>query len=85
LELLCVNLRNAVFNGRSVDFFGVLAIANLAIDADELALLESLRKAGKVAPGADAVPLGAAFVVALLVLPAILGGDAQDNLLKPHN
>jgi len=27
------------------------------------------------------MPFGAAFVVALIVLPAVLGGDAQDNVL----
>src|ERR1700739_3708094 len=27
------------------------------------------------------MPLGAAFVVALVILPAVLGGDAQDNVL----
>jgi hypothetical protein len=43
--------------------------------------LESLRKAGEIAPSVDAVPLGAALVVALVVLPAVLGGDAQDNVL----
>ena len=45
LEFVRVDLGDAMLNRRSVDVFGVLAIANLAIDADELALLESLRKA----------------------------------------
>src|SRR5258708_38572178 len=81
LEFVGMDLSDAMLDGVSVDFFGVLTIANLAIDADELALLQSLRKARKIAPGVDPVPLGAAFVVALVVLPAVLGGDAQDNVL----
>jgi len=76
-----VDLGDAMLHRGAVDFFGVLTIPNLAINADELALLESLRKAREVAPGVDPVPFGTALVVALLVLPAVLGGDAQDNVL----
>ncbi len=36
LELLGVDLGNAMLDGRSNDFIGVLAIAHLAIDIDEL-------------------------------------------------
>ena len=45
MELVGVDLGDAMLDGRSVDLFAVLAIANLAIDADELARLESLCKA----------------------------------------
>lgn len=76
-----MDLGDAMLHGGPVEFFGVLAIANLAVDADELALLESLRKTRKVTPRINAVPLGAAFVIALVVLPAVLGGDAKDNVL----
>ena len=34
-----MDLGDAVLDGGSADFFGVLTIANLAIDADELAFL----------------------------------------------
>ena len=76
-----MDLGDAMLHRGAVDFLGVLTIPNLAINADELALLESLRKAREVAPGVDPVPFGTALVVALLVLPAVLGGDAQDNVL----
>jgi hypothetical protein len=45
LDLARLDLTDAMLDDRSVDFFGILTIANLAIDADELAFLQSLRKA----------------------------------------
>jgi hypothetical protein len=45
------------------------------------AFLERFPKAGKIASCVDAVPLDAAFALALIVLPAVLGGDAQDDVL----
>ena len=57
------------------------AILDLSLQADELALLERLGEVGEVAPGIDAVPFGAGFVLALVVLPALAGGQAEDGVV----
>src|SRR5258708_10314597 len=58
-----------------------LAIPENAFQGDELPLLESLGELREIPPGEDAVPLGARFVVAFVVLPALLGCDVEDNVL----
>ena len=68
-------------DGQAVNFFFVLAIPKRSFKSDELALLESLCEFGEIAPGVDAMPFGAVLVVALVVLPALLGCDVEDNVL----
>src|SRR5580704_7073495 len=58
-----------------------LAIPQGTFDCDELSPLESPGELRKIAPGIDAVPFGAGFVVAFVVLPAFLGCDVEDDVL----
>jgi hypothetical protein len=46
-----------------------------------LALLEGPGDLREIAPGIDAMPLGAGLVLALVVLPALLGCDVEDDVL----
>jgi hypothetical protein len=48
---------------------------------DELPLLESLGELREISPGEGAVPFGAGFVLAFVVLPAFLGCDVEDDVL----
>jgi hypothetical protein len=43
--------------------------------------LEGFGEFGEIAPGKDAMPFGACFVFAFVVLPAFLGGDVEDDVL----
>ncbi len=65
----------------SLDVFLDLAILELAFKGDELPLLEGPGELREMAPGIDAMPFGAGFVFALVVLPALLGCDAEDDVL----
>ena len=76
-----MDLGNAMLDGQPVDFFLVLAIPKGAFEGDELSLLEGLGEFGEVAPGKDAMPLGAGLVVAFVVLPALLGCNVEDDEL----
>jgi hypothetical protein len=76
-----VDLGDPVLDRCSLDFVFDLAVAKRAFEGDELALLESFREHRQVVPGIDAMPFGAGFVVALVVLPAFLGSDVEDNEL----
>jgi len=67
---------------QAVDIFLVLAVAESAFEGDELTLLQCLGEFGEIAPGEDAVPFGAVFVVALVVLPALLGCDVENDELS---
>ncbi len=58
-----------------------LAIAQCAFQRDELAFLQRAGELGEIAPGKDAVPFGAGFVLALVVLPVFLGGDIEDGVV----
>ncbi|AXC16375.1 hypothetical protein ACPOL_7185 (plasmid) [Acidisarcina polymorpha] len=60
-----------VLDGRALDFVFDVAITQRPFEGDGLALLESLREVGEIAPGIDAEPFGAGFVVSFLVLPAL--------------
>jgi hypothetical protein len=40
-----------------------------------------LGEGGEIAPGVDAVPFGAGFVLALFVLPALAGGKVEDGVV----
>jgi hypothetical protein len=46
-----------------------------------LPLLKGLGELREIPPGIDAVPLGAGFVVAFVVLPAFLGYDVEGDVL----
>jgi len=58
-----------------------LAIPQGAFKGDELPLLEGLGELREIPPGIDAVPFGAGFVFAFVVLPAFLGCDVEDDVL----
>src|SRR5882757_5424505 len=76
-----VNLGDPVLEGSLFDLVLYLAISENAFQGDELPLLESLGELREIPPGKDAVPLGAGFVFAFVVLPALLGGDVEDDVL----
>src|SRR5258707_12579465 len=44
-------------------------------------LLESFGELREISPGKDAMPFGAGFVLAFVVLPALLGCDVEDDVL----
>ena len=54
---------------------------DLPLQADELPFLEGFGEVGEITPGVNAVPFGARVVFALVVLPALAGGDAEDNVV----
>src|SRR5258707_12227027 len=70
-----------MLEGGPLDVILYLAISENAIQGDELPLLESLGELGEIPPGIDAMPFGAGFVVAFVVLPAFLGCDVEDDVL----
>src|SRR5258705_3057337 len=76
-----VDLGDPVLEGCPVDLILYLAIPENAFQGDELSLLEGLGELGEIAPGKDAMPFGAGFVFAFIVLPAFLGGDVEDDVL----
>jgi hypothetical protein len=76
-----MDLRNPVLEGHSLDVFLDLAILELAFEGDELPLLERLGEPREMAPGKDAIPFGTGLVVSLIVLPTLLGCDAEDELI----
>ena len=76
-----MDLGDPVLDWSALDVVFDLAVAQCAFEGDELAFLESLRELGEIAPGIDAMPFGAGFVVSFLVLPAFLGSDVEDNEL----
>jgi hypothetical protein len=76
-----VDLGDPVLEGGPIDLILYLAIPENAFQGDELPLLESLGELREIPPGEDAVPLGAVLVFALVVLPAFLGCDVEDDEL----
>lgn len=56
----------------TLDGFLDRAILDLPLQADELALQGRFGEGGQIAPGLDAVPFGAGFVLALLFLPVLV-------------
>ncbi len=70
-----------MLEGSALDLILDLAITQDAFKGDELPLLEGLGELREIPPGIDAVPFGAILVVALVVLPAFLGGDVEDDVL----
>ena len=76
-----VDLSDPVLERHALDLILDLAVPENAFQGDELPFLESLGELREIPPGKDAVPLGAALVVALVVLPALLGCDVEDDVL----
>jgi len=68
-----VDLGDPVLEGGPFDLILYLAIPKNAFQGDELPLLESLGELREIPRGEDAVPFGACFVFAFIVLPALLG------------
>jgi len=75
-----VDLGDPVFERDPFDLILYFAIAENAFQGDELPLLESLGEFREIPPGIDAVPFGVVLVVALVVLPAFLGCDIEDDV-----
>jgi hypothetical protein len=76
-----VDLCDPVLEGGPFDLILYVAIPENAFQGDELPLLESLGELREIPPGEDAMPFGAGFVFALVVLPAFLGCDVEDDVL----
>jgi len=76
-----VDLGDPVFEPGALDVILYLAIPENAFQGDELPLLESFGEFREIAPGKDAMPFGAGFVFAFIVLPAFLGCDVEDDVL----
>jgi hypothetical protein len=76
-----VDLSNPVLESCPFDFILDLAIPEDAFQGDELPLLESLCELREISPSEDAMPFGAGFVFAFVVLPAFLGCDVEDDVL----
>jgi hypothetical protein len=69
-----MNFGDTVLEGSALDLVLDFAIPEGAFKGDELSLLESFGELRETSPGKDAMPLGAGFVIAFVVLPAFLGG-----------
>src|ERR1700709_1419938 len=76
-----MDLGDPVPDGRAVGIFLVLRIAQNSFKSDHLPLLESLGELREIGPGEDAMPFGAGLVVSLVVLPALLGGEVEGDVL----
>src|ERR1700730_17642580 len=76
-----MNFCYAVFERSALNLIFDLAIPQSAFKGDELPLLEGFGELREIAPGIDAMPFGAGFVVAFVILPAFLGCDVEDDVL----
>jgi hypothetical protein len=65
-----VDLSNPVLERGALNLILYLAIPENAFQGDELPLLEGPGELREIPPGIDAMPFGAGFVFALVVLPA---------------
>ncbi len=81
LHARSVDLSDGVPERLTLDLLHDRAVLDLPLQADELPLLEGLGEVREIAPGVDAVPFGGGFVFALVVLAALAGGDAEDNVV----
>jgi hypothetical protein len=70
----------AVFERGVLGLILDLAIPQSAFKSDELSFLERLGELREIPPGIDAMPFGAGFVVAFVVLPALLGCRVRNYL-----
>ena len=75
-----MNFGDTVLEGNSLHFVLDFPIMQGTFKRDELPLLENLGELRETSPGKDAMPLGAGFVVAFVVLPALLGCDVEDDV-----
>jgi hypothetical protein len=74
-----VDLGDPVLEGDALDFILYLSVPENAFESNELPFLESLGELREILPGIDAMPFGSVLVVALVVLPAFLGCDVEDD------
>ena len=81
LHAVGVNLGNPVLDGCALHFVLDFPTPEGAFECDELSLLEGFGELRAIAPGIDAVPFGAILVVSLVVLPAFLSCDTEDDVL----
>jgi hypothetical protein len=76
-----VDLGDPVLEGDPLDLILYLAIPEDAFQSNELPLMERLGELREISPSIDAVPFGAGFVLAFVVLPAFLCCDVEDDVL----
>ena len=76
-----MDLSDPVLEGRSLNVIFHVAILESSFEGYELPFLEGLGELREIPPGIDAVPFGAGLVFALVVLPAFLDCDVEDNEL----
>jgi hypothetical protein len=76
-----VDLGDGVFEWLTLDIFLDRPVLDLPLQAEELPFQERLGEIGEIAPGVDAVPFGAGFVLALVVLPALASGKVEDGVV----
>jgi hypothetical protein len=77
-----VDFGYAVFERAALNLIFDFAIPQGAFESDELPLLEGLGELREIPPGKDAMSFGTGFVVALVVLPALLGCYVEDDVLS---
>ena len=75
-----MDLGDAVLKRNAVDLLRDLAILDFPFKGDELPLLKRPGEAGEIAPCVHAMPLRAAFVIALFVLPALACRQTENNV-----
>jgi len=76
-----VDFGDAVLGRGALNLILDLAIPQDSFKGDELPILESLGELREIPPGVDVMPFGAGFVVAFVVLPALLGCDVENDVL----
>ena len=76
-----MDLGDGVLERLALDIFLDRPVLDLPLQADELPLLKRLGEVGEIAPGVKSVPFGARFVLALVALPALAVGDAEDGVV----
>jgi hypothetical protein len=76
-----MDLSDPVLEAIAFDVFLDFAIPEGSFQGDELPFLERSGELREMAPGKDAMPFGAGLVLALVVLPALLGGEMEDDVL----
>ena len=76
-----VDLGKGVLERLALDIFLDRPVLDLPLQADELPFQKRLGEVGEIAPGVDAVPFGAGFVLALVVFPALAGGKVEDGVV----
>jgi hypothetical protein len=75
-----VDLGDDVLERNAIGLFRDLAILNFSLKGDELPLLKRLGEVLEIAPGIDAMPLGAVFVITPFVLPALAGRQTENDV-----